>query len=56
MEVAWGPRPPAATTMLSNRVVGIRNDQIVDFDIQEALSMEKPYEYELHKIAEEIAI
>jgi 6-phosphofructokinase 1 len=41
---------------LSNRVVGIRNDQIVDFDIQEALSMEKPYEYELHKIAEEIAI
>ena len=41
---------------IGNRVVGIRKDEIVDFDIQEALSMEKPYEVTLHRIAEEIAI
>ncbi|MBE6860571.1 MAG: 6-phosphofructokinase [Ruminococcus sp.] len=41
---------------IGNRVVGIRKDEIVDFDIQEALSMEKPYEVALHRIAEEIAI
>lgn len=41
---------------ISNRVVGIQKDEIVDFDIQEALSMKKAYETELHKIAEQIAI
>ena len=41
---------------IGNRVVGIQKDEIVDFDIQEALSMKKAYETELHKIAEQIAI
>jgi 6-phosphofructokinase 1 len=40
---------------IGNRVVGMQKDEIVDFDIQEALSMKKPYEEELHKIAEELA-
>ncbi len=37
---------------IGNRVVGIK---IVDYDIQEALSMTKPYDEKLHHIAEEIA-
>ncbi len=41
---------------IGNRVVGIQKDEIVNFDIQEALSMKKAYETELHKIAEQIAI
>ena len=41
---------------IGNRVVGMQAGKIVDFDIQEALSMKKPYEEELHKIAREIAI
>ena len=40
---------------IGNRVVGIKNSQIVDFDIQEALHMSKPYDEKLHHIAEEIA-
>ncbi len=40
---------------IGNRVVGMQKDEIVDFDIQEALSMKKPYEDELHRIAEELA-
>ena len=39
---------------IGNRVVGMKDNKIVDFDIQEALSMKKPYEEELHRIAEEI--
>ena len=39
----------------SNRVVGMQNNKIVDFDIQEALSMKKPYEEHLHQIAQDIA-
>ncbi len=39
---------------IGNRVVGMQNNEIVDFDIQEALAMKKPYEEKLHKIAEEI--
>lgn len=39
----------------SNRVVGIKDSQLVDYDIQEALSMTKPYDEKLHHIAEEIA-
>jgi len=39
----------------SNRVVGIKDSKIVDYDIQEALAMKKPYDEELHIIAEEIA-
>lgn len=39
---------------IGNRVVGMQKGEIVDFDIQEALAMKKPYDIELHKIAEEI--
>ena len=38
-----------------NRVVGIQNNKIVDYDIQEALSMKKPFESELYRIADEIS-
>ena len=38
-----------------NRVVGLQKNQIVDYDIQEALSMKKPFEYDLYKIADEIS-
>ena len=41
---------------IGNRVVGIQKDEVVDFDIQEALSMKKPYEDELHTIAEQLAL
>ncbi len=40
---------------IGNRVVGIQDNKIVDFDIQEALSMKKPFEYDLYKIADEIS-
>ena len=40
---------------IGNRVVGIKDSKIVDFDIQEALSMTKPYDEKLHHICEEIA-
>ncbi len=38
-----------------NRVVGLQKNQIVDYDIQEALSMKKPFEFDLYKIADEIS-
>ncbi|MDE6724242.1 MAG: 6-phosphofructokinase [Ruminiclostridium sp.] len=38
-----------------NRVVGLQNNKIVDYDIQEALSMKKAFEYDLYKIADEIS-
>lgn len=38
-----------------NRVVGMQNNKIVDFDIQEALSMQKPFEDALYDCAKEIA-
>lgn len=41
---------------IGNRVVGMQKGEIVDFDIQEALSMKKPYDEKLHNIAREIAI
>ena len=40
---------------IGNGVVGMQGGKIVDFDIQEALSMEKPYDGKLHQIAEDIA-
>ncbi len=40
---------------IGNRVVGMQNNKIVDFDIQEALSMKKPFEIDLYNIAREIA-
>ncbi len=39
---------------IGNRVVGMKDNKIVDFDIQEALAMKKPYDEKLHLIAEEI--
>ena len=38
-----------------NRVVGIQKNEIVDYDIQEALSMKKPFENDLFNIAGEIS-
>ncbi len=40
---------------IGNRVVGMQNNKIVDFDIQEALSMKKPFEEDLYHIAGEIS-
>ena len=40
---------------LGNRVVGMQGGKIVDFDIQEALAMSKPYDEKLHHIAEDVA-
>ena len=40
---------------VGNRVVGIKDSKLVDYDIQEALSMHKDYDEKLHHIAEEIA-
>jgi 6-phosphofructokinase 1 len=40
---------------IGNRVVGVNKGELVDYDIQEALSMQKPYDVKLHKIAEQIA-
>lgn len=40
----------------SNRVVSIKGDHIVDFDIEEALQMKKPFDFELYRIAHEISI
>ena len=39
---------------IGNRVVAMRDNKIVDFDIQEALSMKKPFDMELYRIAQEI--
>lgn len=40
---------------IGNRVVGIQHNKIVDFDIQEALSMKKPFDLDLYNIAQEIS-
>lgn len=40
---------------IGNRVVGMRNDKIYDVDIQEALSMKKPFEDELYDILNKTA-
>ena len=40
---------------IGNRVVGVKENKLVDYDIQEALSMTKPYDEKLHHIAEQIA-
>ena len=36
---------------VGNRVVGIKDNKIVDYDIQEALAMTKSYDEKLHHIA-----
>lgn len=40
---------------IGNRVVGLKDNKLVDYDIQEALGMSKPYDEKLHHIAEQIA-
>lgn len=40
---------------IGNKVVGLRNDKIYDCDIQEALSMKKPFPEDLYRIADEIS-
>lgn len=39
-----------------NKVVAIQNDHIVDFDIESALHMKKPFDFELYNMAHEISI
>lgn len=39
----------------SSRVIGLKNDRIVDYGIEEALVMKKPFEEELYRIADEIS-
>lgn len=41
---------------IGNRVVGIKEDKVVDFDIDEAFEMTKPFEDELYKIADVVSI
>ncbi len=41
---------------IGNRVVGIRGTQLVDYDIQEALKMTKPFEDDLYDLTEMISI
>lgn len=40
---------------IGNRVVALKAGKIVDYDIQEALKMKKPFEEELYNIANEIS-
>lgn len=40
----------------SNRVVAAQHNAIVDFDIEEALQMKKPFDMEVYKMAHEISI
>jgi 6-phosphofructokinase 1 len=41
---------------IGNRVVATKHDQIVDYDIIEALNMKKSIDLELYRIANEISI
>ncbi|HHW46502.1 MAG TPA: 6-phosphofructokinase [Clostridiales bacterium] len=41
---------------IGNRVVSFRGDKIVNYDIHEALSMEKGFDYEMYKMAHIISI
>ena len=36
---------------IGNRVIAIKNNHIVDYDIYEALNMEKPLDMEMYEIA-----
>ena len=40
----------------SNRVVALQSDSIVDYDIEEALQMRKPFDFEMYNMAHEISI
>lgn len=37
-------------------MVTIQNDHILDYDIEEALQMKKPFDFELYRMAHEISI
>ena len=41
---------------IGNRVISFTDNKIVDFDIYEALSMERKFDYDLYRIAHEISI
>lgn len=41
---------------IGNRVIGIRGNNLVDYDIQEALKMKKPFQDDLYDIADIISI
>ena len=40
---------------IGNRVVGLQHNEVVDYDIQEALKMKKEFPHDLYKIAYEIS-
>ncbi len=40
----------------SNRIVALQNDQLVDFDIEEALAMKKTLDFELYEMAHTLSI
>lgn len=39
----------------SNRVVAVKNEQLVDYDITEALDMKKPFDMDMYRMANEIS-
>ena len=41
---------------IGNRVIALKHDQIVDFDILEALEQKKKFNMDLYRIAHEISI
>jgi len=41
---------------IGNRVVGVRGTKLVDYDIQEALKMQKPFEDDLYELTRQISI
>ena len=41
---------------IGNRVIVLKDDHIIDYDIYEALNMQKKVDNELYKIAHEISI
>lgn len=41
---------------IGNRVVGVRGDKLVDFDIQEALKMQKEFDDDLYQLSDIISI
>ncbi|MDE5993042.1 MAG: 6-phosphofructokinase, partial [Oscillospiraceae bacterium] len=40
---------------IGNRVVAMQQGKIVDFDIKEALAMQKPFDENLYRIADELS-
>ncbi|MBR7092096.1 MAG: 6-phosphofructokinase [Clostridia bacterium] len=40
----------------SNRVVTVQNDRLMDFDIEEALRMKKPFDEHLFRVAQELSM